>query len=125
MSKECKHEWKTGWLDNNHAGEYCARCGVERRTNASSTQLDYDALIARARKEGRKEEADALEHAMAEIDVLRSETGAHEQEPVAWRYRYKNGDRVSEWRYVEKAEYCNPSEDYEREPLYPMKWSDR
>lgn len=44
-----------------------------------------------------------------------------EQTPVAWRYRYK-GERGEEgdWKYVEKADDCNPLPEYEREPLYAI-----
>jgi hypothetical protein len=43
-----------------------------------------------------------------------------EQEPVAWRYRYKpNGA----WKYVDKENECNPTPNYEREPLYGHPWA--
>lgn len=46
-----------------------------------------------------------------------------EQEPIAWRYRFKGASLVKpEWKYVDKAEDCNPQDSYEREPVYGHPW---
>ncbi|EOA2694699.1 hypothetical protein ACHY7Y_000892 [Citrobacter freundii] len=65
----------------------------------------------------------AMADAVKVIDVVISAFGA---EPVAWRYRYVHTPKTeehgypftTEWKLCDSEDECNPSDCFERQPLY-------
>jgi hypothetical protein len=72
---------------------------------------------------------DALGRVIVERDALREENAqlkanaaTNNNRPVAWRYRYSN---LGSWRYVEREELMNPSDEYTKEALYSVRYRNK
>jgi hypothetical protein len=62
-----------------------------------------------------------LRIARKDLAIAQSANAASEQEPVAWRYRLRGTSMA--WKYVDRADECNPLDSYEREPVYGHPWA--
>lgn len=60
------------------------------------------------------------------LSLARYRLAAHEQEPVAWRYRFVHTPKslehgspfTTDWVMTNSEDDCNPSDCFERQPLY-------
>lgn len=68
-----------------------------------------------------------LGYAMADaVKVINGTIAAFDAEPVAWRYRYVHTPKTeehgspftTEWKLCDSEDECNPSDCFERQPLY-------
>lgn len=68
-----------------------------------------------------------LGYAMADaVKVIDGAIAAFDAEPVAWRYRYVHTPKTeehgspftTEWKLCDSEDECNPSDCFERQPLY-------
>lgn len=68
-----------------------------------------------------------LGYAMADaVKVIDGAIAAFSDEPVAWRYRYVHTPKTeeqgspftTEWKLCDSQDECNPSDCFERQPLY-------
>ncbi len=68
-----------------------------------------------------------LGHAMADaVKVIDGVIAVFDAEPVAWRYRYVHTPKTeehgypftTEWKLCDSEDECNPSDCFERQPLY-------
>ncbi|QLY02311.1 hypothetical protein HV243_07450 [Citrobacter sp. RHBSTW-00599] len=68
-----------------------------------------------------------LGYAMADaVKVINGAIAAFSAEPVAWRYRYVHTPKTeengypftTEWKLFDSEDECNPSDCFERQPLY-------
>ena len=70
-----------------------------------------------------------LGHAMADaVKVIDGAIAAFGADPVAWRYRYVHTPKTeehgspftTEWKLSDSEDECNPSDCFERQPLYTV-----
>lgn len=68
-----------------------------------------------------------LGYAMADaVKVINGAIAAFDEKPVAWRYRYVHTPKTeehgspftTEWKLCDSEDECNPSDCFERQPLY-------